>query len=251
MPHEVKTVLRRWPATPRCGEPAMTPDVTAILRQADLLRSVHAACRLSPGHPGCGSSAGARSCSLLVTRATVWSWSSPAGSRWWSVPPAAASSHWQSSSRVACSANSASPTAAPGPPTPKPWRNAVCCSSRAKRSTICVCACRRWRRPWRACSRPPAAAHRGRHRTWCSWICRAAPRRSCSASPGATTASLGQKMGQQEFAHQVAGARQSVNAALRSFERRGWIEVHDRAVTVKQPAALSRFAGHEVSASGL
>jgi len=41
--------------------------------------------------------------------------------------------------------------------------------------------------------------------------------------------------------------RQSVNAALRGFERRGWIEMHDRAVTVKQPDALGRFAGTEAS----
>jgi CRP/FNR family transcriptional regulator, cyclic AMP receptor protein len=52
------------------------------------------------------------------------------------------------------------------------------------------------------------------------------------------------KMSQEELAHQVGGARQSVNAALRGFERRGWIEVHDRAVTVKQAAELGRFAGH-------
>ena len=51
------------------------------------------------------------------------------------------------------------------------------------------------------------------------------------------------KMSQEELAHQVGGSRQSVNAALRGFERRGWIEVHDRAVTVKQAAALGRFAG--------
>jgi CRP/FNR family transcriptional regulator, cyclic AMP receptor protein len=51
------------------------------------------------------------------------------------------------------------------------------------------------------------------------------------------------QMSQEEFAHQVGGTRQSVNAALRGFERRGWIEVRDRAVTLKQPAALSRFAG--------
>jgi hypothetical protein len=49
-------------------------------------------------------------------------------------------------------------------------------------------------------------------------------------------------------AHQVGGSRQSVNAALRGFERRGWIEVHDRAVTVKHAAALGRFA-NQVSAS--
>jgi hypothetical protein len=46
-----------------------------------------------------------------------------------------------------------------------------------------------------------------------------------------------------------AQPRQSVNAALHGFQRRGWIEVHDRAVTIKQAAALGRFAGHEVSAS--
>jgi CRP/FNR family transcriptional regulator, cyclic AMP receptor protein len=50
------------------------------------------------------------------------------------------------------------------------------------------------------------------------------------------------RMSQQQLAHQAAGTRQSVNAALRGFERRGWIEIRDRAVTVKQAAALSRFA---------
>jgi CRP/FNR family cyclic AMP-dependent transcriptional regulator len=54
---------------------------------------------------------------------------------------------------------------------------------------------------------------------------------------------------QEELAHQVGGTRQSVNAALRAFQRRGWIEVHDRSVTIKQAAALGQFAGHEVSAS--
>jgi len=52
------------------------------------------------------------------------------------------------------------------------------------------------------------------------------------------------KISQEELAHQAGGTRQSVNAALRGFERRGWIEVHDRAVTVKQAAALGRFAGN-------
>jgi len=54
---------------------------------------------------------------------------------------------------------------------------------------------------------------------------------------------IAQKMSQEEFAHQAGGARQSVNAALRGFEKRGWIEMHDRVVTVKQAAALARFAG--------
>ena len=57
------------------------------------------------------------------------------------------------------------------------------------------------------------------------------------------------KMSQEELAHQVGSTRQSVNAALRGFERRGWIEVHDRIITVKQAAVLGRFAGTELSAS--
>lgn len=56
-------------------------------------------------------------------------------------------------------------------------------------------------------------------------------------------------MSQEELARQAGSTRQSVNAALRGFERRGWIEMHDRAIAVKQPAALNRFAGTEVSAS--
>src|SRR5207248_9597642 len=39
-------------------------------------------------------------------------------------------------------------------------------------------------------------------------------------------------MSQEELAHQAGGTRQSVNAALRGFERRGWIKTHGRAVTV-------------------
>jgi len=49
-------------------------------------------------------------------------------------------------------------------------------------------------------------------------------------------------MSQEELAHQAGGTRQSGNAALRGFERRGWIKTHGRAVTVKQAATLSRFA---------
>jgi hypothetical protein len=45
-------------------------------------------------------------------------------------------------------------------------------------------------------------------------------------------------------AHLAAGSRRSVNAALRGFERRGWIAVQDRAVTVSNVEALGRFAGN-------
>jgi CRP/FNR family transcriptional regulator, cyclic AMP receptor protein len=52
-----------------------------------------------------------------------------------------------------------------------------------------------------------------------------------------------QRMSQEELAHLIGGTRQSVNAALRGFERRGWIDVEGRMVTVQQPEALARFAG--------
>lgn len=48
---------------------------------------------------------------------------------------------------------------------------------------------------------------------------------------------------QEQLAHQAAGTRQSVNATLRGFERRGWIAVDGRAVAVRQPEMLERFAG--------
>jgi CRP/FNR family cyclic AMP-dependent transcriptional regulator len=57
------------------------------------------------------------------------------------------------------------------------------------------------------------------------------------------------RLSQEELAHQAGSTRQSVNAALRGFERRGWIEMQDRTVMVKQPDALGRFAGLDVSAS--
>ena len=48
---------------------------------------------------------------------------------------------------------------------------------------------------------------------------------------------------QEQLARHAAGTRQSVNAALRGFERRGWITVDGRAVTLRQPEMLARFAG--------
>ena len=69
------------------------------------------------------------------------------------------------------------------------------------------------------------------------------------SQPKGTDGLIRLRMSQEELAHQVGGTRQSVNAALRGFERRGWLEVRDRAVTVKQAAVLGRFAGFEVSAT--
>jgi CRP/FNR family transcriptional regulator, cyclic AMP receptor protein len=52
-----------------------------------------------------------------------------------------------------------------------------------------------------------------------------------------------QLLTQEEYARLLGSTRQSVNVALRGFERRGWIEMRDRSLTVRQPAALARFAG--------
>jgi CRP/FNR family transcriptional regulator, cyclic AMP receptor protein len=67
--------------------------------------------------------------------------------------------------------------------------------------------------------------------------------------PRADDGTIRTKLSQEQLAHQAGGTRQSVNAALRGFERRGWIEVHDRIIMVKQAAALGRFAGIEASPS--
>ncbi len=52
-----------------------------------------------------------------------------------------------------------------------------------------------------------------------------------------------QQLTQTEYARQLGSTRQSINLALRGFERRGWIEMTDRNLTVRQPEALARFAG--------
>jgi CRP/FNR family cyclic AMP-dependent transcriptional regulator len=55
-------------------------------------------------------------------------------------------------------------------------------------------------------------------------------------------------MSQEQLAHRVGGTRQSVNAALRGFERRGWLLTEGRQLTLKDAAGLARYAGTEVSA---
>lgn len=54
---------------------------------------------------------------------------------------------------------------------------------------------------------------------------------------------IGPQLTQEEYARLLGSTRQSVNIALRGFERRGWIEMRDRSMAVKEPAALARFAG--------
>ncbi len=51
------------------------------------------------------------------------------------------------------------------------------------------------------------------------------------------------RLTQEQFARLAAGTRQSVNAAMRGFEKRGWITVDGRDVTVRQPELLAHFAG--------
>ena len=46
---------------------------------------------------------------------------------------------------------------------------------------------------------------------------------------------------QTEMAARVGSSRQSVNAALQEFQRRGWIRLAAREITVLEPGALARF----------
>lgn len=50
-------------------------------------------------------------------------------------------------------------------------------------------------------------------------------------------------LSQEQLSHRVAGTRQSVNQALRGFERRGWIELAGRSIVLRDVDALARFAG--------
>ena len=49
-------------------------------------------------------------------------------------------------------------------------------------------------------------------------------------------------MSQSELAAAVGGVRQTVNAALRGLERRGWIRMEGRSVTVHDRTALEEYA---------
>jgi CRP-like cAMP-binding protein len=69
------------------------------------------------------------------------------------------------------------------------------------------------------------------------------------SQPVDSSGSIRLKMSQEELAHQAAGTRQSVNTALRGFEKRGWVEIHDRGVSVRQAAALRQFAASNMPAS--
>ncbi len=48
---------------------------------------------------------------------------------------------------------------------------------------------------------------------------------------------------QTDLAERVGATRQSVNAALQSLQRRGWITVESREIRLHDAAALSRFVG--------
>lgn len=63
------------------------------------------------------------------------------------------------------------------------------------------------------------------------------------AQPRDTGGLISPQLTQEQLARLAAGTRQSVNAALRGFEKRGWITVDGRDLTVRQPEMLARFAG--------
>jgi CRP/FNR family transcriptional regulator, cyclic AMP receptor protein len=108
-----------------------------------------------------------------------------------------------------------------------------------------------------ACARVPAAAQaltsaiaaslRRLNETTSDLVFLDLPRRVAKmllSQPRSSDGVIGQQLTQEEYARLLGSTRQSVNIALRGFERRGWIEMHERSLTVKQPAALARFAGN-------
>jgi len=63
------------------------------------------------------------------------------------------------------------------------------------------------------------------------------------SQPRSNAGVIEHQLTQTEYARQLGSTRQSVNLALRGFERRGWIEMTDGSLSVRQPEALARFAG--------
>jgi CRP/FNR family transcriptional regulator, cyclic AMP receptor protein len=60
------------------------------------------------------------------------------------------------------------------------------------------------------------------------------------AAPGGNATT---RLTQAEMAAAVGASRQSLNAALRDFQRRGWITVRPGSIELRDPDALRRFAG--------
>ena len=54
---------------------------------------------------------------------------------------------------------------------------------------------------------------------------------------------VGGALTQTEMAARVGASRQSVNAALQEFQRRGWIRIAAREISIRDPSALARFVG--------
>jgi DNA-binding IclR family transcriptional regulator len=50
-------------------------------------------------------------------------------------------------------------------------------------------------------------------------------------------------MTQTELAERVGASRQSLNAALQGFQRRGWLTVGAQEYRIRDAAALRRFVG--------
>jgi CRP/FNR family cyclic AMP-dependent transcriptional regulator len=60
-----------------------------------------------------------------------------------------------------------------------------------------------------------------------------------AAAPDSPVAALTQA----DMATRVGASRQSVNAALQEFQRRGWISIEAREISILDTSALSRFVG--------
>ncbi len=64
-----------------------------------------------------------------------------------------------------------------------------------------------------------------------------------SMVPAAGAPRVHLELTQSELAERVGATRQTVNAALQGFQRRGWIAIDQRDVTLHDVAALRRFVG--------
>jgi CRP-like cAMP-binding protein len=64
-----------------------------------------------------------------------------------------------------------------------------------------------------------------------------------SMAPAAGPQRVHLELTQSDLADRVGATRQTVNAALQGFQRRGWISVDHRDVTLHDIAALRRFVG--------
>jgi CRP/FNR family transcriptional regulator, cyclic AMP receptor protein len=100
--------------------------------------------------------------------------------------------------------------------------------------------------PWPPRWRPPYGGLRRLTEATADLVFLDLPRRVAKvllSQPRDASGVISPQLTQEQFARLAAGTRQSVNTALRGFEKRGWITADGRDLTVRQPEMLAHFAG--------